>query len=203
MASSDPKEISEEAGDAQRPTTAMSTHSTFSSSPSPSSIPSGLGPVAQAIQERDRTISQLQQALDASRRRCARLEGLEGSGSPAAASTTRQQQQAVADLMAQSSLHLNKYKQIRDDYNGLLFKRSGAVSSSKLANQAAKELVEDMQARLNKEIEEREAEAALYSCESLQIVKRTVCLKEYTVPLLEGIHGAITDILLLLPSTAV
>lgn len=126
----------------------------------------------------------------------------QGSPSPSAASSTRQQQQAIADLMAQSSLHLGKYKQIRDDYNGLLFKRSGAVSSSKLANQAsidllnpslmpklylviveetlpscltsdlplgssqaAKDLVEDMQSRLTKEIEEREAEAALYSCE--------------------------------------
>lgn len=150
--------------EALRPTTAMSTHSTISSSPLV--IPSGIGPVGQAIQERDRTISQLQQALDASRRRCALLESQTPASSSSSPGSSKQQQQAIADLMAQSSLHLGKYKQIRDDYNSLLFKRSGAISSSKIASQATKDLVEDMQARLAKEIEEREAEAALYSCES-------------------------------------
>ena len=104
-----------------RPTTAMSGQSTVSTSPSPLFVvPSGLGPVAQAIQERDQTISQLQLALDASRRRCALLESQSpSSSSPSAISgqgsrqqQQAQQQQALADLMAQSSLHLGESTQL-------------------------------------------------------------------------------------------
>ena len=42
-------------------------------------------------------------------------------------------------------------------------RRTSAVSSSKAASVQARSLVGDMQSRLSKEIQEREAEAALYS----------------------------------------
>ena len=42
-------------------------------------------------------------------------------------------------------------------------RRTSAVSSSKAASQQARGLVDEMQQRLSKEIQEREAEAALYS----------------------------------------
>ncbi len=121
-------------------------------------------------QERDFTIAQLQQALDSSRRRASLLESqlasgggmlLPGSGS--GGSSRQQQQQGVKDVLAQSALHLSKYNQIRDDYNRLLYKRTSAVSSSKAASQQARMLVEEATQRLTKEIQEREAEAALYS----------------------------------------
>ncbi|KAG1660748.1 hypothetical protein FOA52_010622 [Chlamydomonas sp. UWO 241] len=125
-------------------------------------------PVALAIQERDRTITQLQAALDASRRRCALMEGspsdggggsISGQGSKAAAA----QQASIREVLAASQLHLSKYKNIRDDYNRLLKKRTVAVSTSKAASAEARALVDEMDARLSKEIQEREAEAALYS----------------------------------------
>lgn len=44
-----------------------------------------------------------------------------------------------------------------------VYRRTSAVSTSKAASQHAKALVDEMQARLASEIQEREAEAALYS----------------------------------------
>jgi len=149
----------------------------------------GAGALATAVQERDLTITQLQQALDAARRRCSLLESqmaalgrvAGGSGGPAAsgargspkrggpqglgASLTAgsPQQQGIRDVLAQSAMHFTKYKQIREDYNRLLNKRAGTISSSKAASQQAKVVVEELQSRLHKEIQEREAEAALYS----------------------------------------
>ncbi len=87
--------------------------------------------VAQALHERDATVLQLQQALDAARRRCALLEAqLAGGGSGAggvaahAASPMRGGPGAggLKDVLAQSQMHYNKYRQIRDDYNRLLNK---------------------------------------------------------------------------------
>ncbi|KAJ9528333.1 hypothetical protein QJQ45_014308 [Haematococcus lacustris] len=89
-------------------------------------------PVAQALMERDSTIQQLHQALEATRRRCSLLEQ-------------------------------RKYKQIRDDYHRLLFKRASSIQSSKAVPSAAKVVVDNIQTRLHQEVAEREAEAALYS----------------------------------------
>ena len=44
-----------------------------------------------------------------------------------------------------------------------LRRRTSAVSTSKAASQHARALVDEMQSRLAQEIQEREAEAALYS----------------------------------------
>lgn len=137
-----------------------------------------MGPVAATLQERDLTIQQLQQALDASRRRCALLESqLDSAGSAPAPGGPRRSgngtsagggrgvvsQEALKDVLAQSALHHQKYKQIREDYNRLLNKRVATVQSSSKASAAAKSLVTDLQGRLVAEVQEREAEAALYS----------------------------------------
>ncbi len=110
------------------------------------------------MQERDLTIQQLQQALDAARRRCALLEMQLGAGAapgtPACPAGPAQRgatpgggrsgsrggagggQDASADivgmrdLMAQSALHQQKYKQIREDYNRLLYKWVGLDPSA-------------------------------------------------------------------------
>lgn len=82
-------------------------------------------PLAQALQERDQTIVQLQHALDAARRRCALLESqLSGTGAgggrgrPGAGSKDA----GLKEVLAQSQLHFHKYRQIREDYNRLLYK---------------------------------------------------------------------------------
>lgn len=125
----------------------------------------GHNPVSQAIQDRDRTIQQLQSALDAARRRAQLLEAqaAQGGASNGGGAATHAQQQGIAEVLAQSALYLNKYKGIREDYNRLLKKKATTITSSKQATAEAKELVNEMQDRLNKEIQEREAEAALYS----------------------------------------
>ncbi|GAX82417.1 hypothetical protein CEUSTIGMA_g9845.t1 [Chlamydomonas eustigma] len=135
--------------------------------------------LAAALQERDQTIAQLQLALESARRRNQILESqfgaVSGSSLPpgtvpqlgglgmAGAKLQQQQQQGIRDVLAQSALHLTKYQQIRDDYNRLLYKRTSAISSSKTTTQEAKSLVGEVTQRLTKEIQEREAEAALYS----------------------------------------
>lgn len=84
----------------------------------------GASPLAQALHERDHTIMQLQQALDAARRRCAMLEAQflgQGAAGPPMAGAGRvggNKDSGVGDM--QSRLHLQKYKQIREDYNRLL-----------------------------------------------------------------------------------
>ncbi|GFH15714.1 uncharacterized protein HaLaN_11994, partial [Haematococcus lacustris] len=67
------------------------------------------------------------------------------------------------EVLAQSHLHCQKYKQIRDDYHRLLFKRASSIQSSKAVPSAAKAVVDNIQTRLHQEVAEREAEAALYS----------------------------------------
>mmetsp|Transcript_35992 Transcript_35992/g.106386 ORF Transcript_35992/g.106386 Transcript_35992/m.106386 type:complete len:472 (-) Transcript_35992:4143-5558(-) len=133
-------------------------------------------PVARLIQERDMTITQLQAALDASRRRCALLEaqgggvggpsggdGSRGGGSGGVGGALAAQQASIREVLAASQLHLSKYQNIREDYNRLLKRRTAAVSTSKAASAEARALVNEMHSRLAKEMEEREAEAALYS----------------------------------------
>ncbi|KAG2445968.1 hypothetical protein HXX76_000571 [Chlamydomonas incerta] len=135
------------------------------------------GPMAQALQERDLTIRQMQQALEAARRRCSLLE-LQLAGGPAgggagpgaglgAAGGKGVSADSLRDLLAQSALHQQKYKQIREDYNRLLNKRASTVAggsrSTTATAVAARTLVDDLQKRLAAEVQEREAEAALYS----------------------------------------
>lgn len=93
-------------------------------------------PVAAALGERDATIAQLQRALDAARRRAGLLEsqlqaagitvGLGGGGgsdgAAAGRAAVKAQQEGIREVLAQSALHLSKYKQIREDYNRLLYK---------------------------------------------------------------------------------
>lgn len=95
-------------------------------------------PVAAALGERDATIAQLQRALDAARRRAGLLEsqlqaagiavglggggGGGGDGAVAGRAAVKAQQEGIREVLAQSALHLSKYKQIREDYNRLLYK---------------------------------------------------------------------------------
>ncbi|GLC54860.1 hypothetical protein PLESTB_000913700 [Pleodorina starrii] len=162
--------------------------------------PSGVAdstPSSQALQERDLTIRQLQQALEASRRRCALLEmqltanGSPSGGGPGASPSGTSGRgglggggggglghlgggapgvspDSLRDMLAQSALHHQKYRQIREDYNRLLNKRAstlqgGSRSSGSAAAVAARALVDDLTKRLAEEVQEREAEAALYS----------------------------------------
>ncbi|KAG2501488.1 hypothetical protein HYH03_001265 [Edaphochlamys debaryana] len=111
---------------------------------------------SQALQERDLTIRQLQQALDAARRRCSLLEmqlaqgpgaagaggagagggggggggkaGLVGvRGKGSAGPKAGVSAESVRELLAQSALHHLKYKQIREDYIKSLYKRAASV----------------------------------------------------------------------------
>eukprot|EP00201_Polytomella_parva_P014352 CAMPEP_0175065270 /NCGR_PEP_ID=MMETSP0052_2-20121109/15824_1 /TAXON_ID=51329 ORGANISM="Polytomella parva, Strain SAG 63-3" /NCGR_SAMPLE_ID=MMETSP0052_2 /ASSEMBLY_ACC=CAM_ASM_000194 /LENGTH=343 /DNA_ID=CAMNT_0016331771 /DNA_START=49 /DNA_END=1077 /DNA_ORIENTATION=- len=128
--------------------------------------------------EREMTVRQLQQALAASRRRCTLLEfqiqnssssdasssspfpGLSAAPLPGSANT------AMKDVVAQATLHLAKYNQIREEYNKYLKQRSGVILNSNRkakASSEAQEVVRRLQSRLSAEREEREAEAALYS----------------------------------------
>lgn len=75
----------------------------------------------------------MQQALEAARRRCSLLE-LQLAGGPAGggagagrggagpAGGNGVSADSLRDLLAQSALHQQKYKQIREDYNRLLNK---------------------------------------------------------------------------------
>ncbi|GIL70113.1 hypothetical protein Vretimale_3381 [Volvox reticuliferus] len=150
-------------------------------------------PASQALQERDLTIRQLQQALEASRRRCALLEMQLANGAGGGAGTsvasgsaagkgggggmgaTGVSPDSLRDMLAQSALHHQKYKQIREDYNRLLNKRASALQagsrSGSAAAVAARAIVEDLQKRLAEEVQEREAEAALYSAKLYQSEK--------------------------------
>ncbi|GLI58988.1 hypothetical protein VaNZ11_000809 [Volvox africanus] len=152
-------------------------------------------PASQALQERDLTIRQLQQALEASRRRCALLEmqlgngavggaGASGAGGSAAGrggglgggmGAPGVSPDSLRDMLAQSALHHQKYKQIREDYNRLLNKRANTLQagsrSDSAAAVAARAIVEDLQKRLAEEVQEREAEAALYSAKLYQSEK--------------------------------
>ncbi|GIL97836.1 hypothetical protein Vretimale_3381 [Volvox reticuliferus] len=82
---------------------------------------------------------------------------------------------SLRDMLAQSALHHQKYKQIREDYNRLLNKRASALQagsrSGSAAAVAARAIVEDLQKRLAEEVQEREAEAALYSAKLYQSEK--------------------------------
>ncbi|GIL47648.1 hypothetical protein Vafri_4415 [Volvox africanus] len=82
---------------------------------------------------------------------------------------------SLRDMLAQSALHHQKYKQIREDYNRLLNKRASTLQagsrSGSAAAVAARAIVEDLQKRLAEEVQEREAEAALYSAKLYQSEK--------------------------------
>ncbi|KXZ56008.1 hypothetical protein GPECTOR_2g1560 [Gonium pectorale] len=173
------------------PATAGGSRAETASRPGTSAPSSGLesgrdaSPAAQALQERDLTIRQLQQALEAARRRCALLElqltgggggGTAGAGSSApgrgggtpmsggSAGGGAVSVERLRDVVVQSAHHHQKYKQIREDYNRLLTKRAVALQgSSRAASAGAAELLEEMRKRLAAEMQEREAEAALYS----------------------------------------
>ncbi|GFR44887.1 hypothetical protein Agub_g6231, partial [Astrephomene gubernaculifera] len=184
---------------ASRPGTSLRPPATAPASSGMAAADAGL--TWQALQERDLTIRQLQQALEASRRRCALLEmqlasgntagggggaavnsgGGTGGGGRGSSSSMGPgaagggggggrggvSADSLRDLVAQSALHHQKYKQIREDYNRLLYKRASALqvgSRSTSANAlAARALVGELQRRLEAEVQEREAEAALYS----------------------------------------
>ncbi|PNH07868.1 hypothetical protein TSOC_005643 [Tetrabaena socialis] len=187
------------------PHTAAAAHSSSPSRPgtslrpgTSSSYAGGEGsPAAHAMQERDLTIRQLQLALEAARRRCALLEmqltegegGGQGGGGGGGGGGKGISPDSLRDLLAQSSLHHQQYRQIREDYNRLLHKwvrvtragvdgdvgrRVGTLQAGPGLGPASRSgptavaaqahaLVGDLQKRLEAEVAEREAEAALYS----------------------------------------
>lgn len=114
-------------------------------------------PVVATLHERDQTISELQSALDASRRRCAMLE------TQLAMAYQHVDDNDIRDAMAQSVLHQQKYKQIREEYHKLLANRAAAVTKNSGPNTQAKQVLKETTLRLHREVEDREAEAALYS----------------------------------------
>ncbi|MEW5299467.1 MAG: hypothetical protein WDW36_002482 [Sanguina aurantia] len=117
-------------------------------------------------EERELTILQLQHALDASRRQCSLLQSLNAGSSCSRAqdgSGNGPSHDSVREALEQSALHFGKYKQIRDDYHWLLSKRASTLQTTKAAATQAKHVLGEMQQRLAKEMDEREAEAALYS----------------------------------------
>ena len=73
------------------------------------------------LQEKQQMIGELKSALDAARRRCALLE-MQLSNQHHAAATKQSRTDRVKDAAELSSLHFQKYRQIRQDYHRLLNK---------------------------------------------------------------------------------
>eukprot|EP00873_Tetraselmis_striata_P036346 jgi/Tetstr1/456610/TSEL_043313.t1 len=123
----------------------------------------GLG--ATMMQERDLTIDQLKAALDASRCRAAALEQALLGVSPArlGANGGGKKSHQLHDVLAQSAVHFKQYKQIRGNYNKLLARRTEALGRASGASSEAKLVVNELQSRLTKEMEEREVESAMYN----------------------------------------
>lgn len=109
------------------------------------------------VRERDKTIEELRATVAELRRDQRAREGHEASSAAALSAADLQ------EVVSQSAQHFTKYKQIRADYRRLLTRRVEAVRRTGGANTEAKKVVEELHHRLNREIQEREAEAAIYS----------------------------------------
>eukprot|EP00191_Tetraselmis_sp_GSL018_P013108 CAMPEP_0177589850 /NCGR_PEP_ID=MMETSP0419_2-20121207/7052_1 /TAXON_ID=582737 /ORGANISM="Tetraselmis sp., Strain GSL018" /LENGTH=434 /DNA_ID=CAMNT_0019080289 /DNA_START=211 /DNA_END=1515 /DNA_ORIENTATION=- len=135
---------------------------------SPSRQPATSGrPLSAVLEERDRTIGELKMALAASRRRAAALERSLACGQSGRAAQKGGARQAaeLRDLLSRSALHFKQYQQIRHKYNSLLSRRTEALRAAPGASREAKAVVRALQKRLTEEVEEREAEAAMYNAQ--------------------------------------
>mmetsp|Transcript_14831 Transcript_14831/g.50966 ORF Transcript_14831/g.50966 Transcript_14831/m.50966 type:complete len:213 (-) Transcript_14831:516-1154(-) len=108
------------------------------------------------LHERERTIAELRETVDALTRRCGKLQAAlverEGGGA---------EEGMLQEAVARQNEHFKQYKQIRSDYRRLLKRRVDTVRRTGGAAKEAKAVVAELHGRLNKEIEERETEAAL------------------------------------------
>mmetsp|Transcript_19839 Transcript_19839/g.55161 ORF Transcript_19839/g.55161 Transcript_19839/m.55161 type:complete len:250 (-) Transcript_19839:321-1070(-) len=134
-------------------------------------------PIMSMIRERDQTIHHLKMALESSRRRAASLEenlaSIKTRGKFKAGAQHKDGSSVqVQDVIAQSTLHFKQYQQIRKNYHDLLSRRTKALSQSSGATSEAKVVVTELQTRLIKEMEEREAEAAIYNARLYENEKR-------------------------------
>eukprot|EP00193_Tetraselmis_chui_P009780 CAMPEP_0177753472 /NCGR_PEP_ID=MMETSP0491_2-20121128/1479_1 /TAXON_ID=63592 /ORGANISM="Tetraselmis chuii, Strain PLY429" /LENGTH=426 /DNA_ID=CAMNT_0019268761 /DNA_START=36 /DNA_END=1316 /DNA_ORIENTATION=+ len=124
-------------------------------------------PTVAMLQERERTVHELSAALDSSRRRAAALEQSllqqKGGGESGATHKAHPNNSAVTDVLAQSAVHFQQYRDIRSNYNKLLTRRTQALSRASGVSSEAKSVVSELQARLSKEMEEREVESAMYN----------------------------------------
>ena len=109
------------------------------------------------VRERDKTIEELRGVVADLKRNARAREGNTASSAAALSAADLQ------EVVSQSAQHFTKYKQIRADYRRLLNRRVDAVRRTGGANSEAKKVVEELHHRLNREIQEREAEAAIYS----------------------------------------
>lgn len=121
-------------------------------------------PFMQALRERDAAIEQLEQQLAAAQGQVGALQKALGMGGRAA--------EGLQEAVSQGEATMAQYKALRDDYRRLLNMRVETVRRA-AGGKEAKVVVSELQSRLSKEIEEREAEAAifnakLYETEQLQ-----------------------------------
>ncbi|CAG9467754.1 unnamed protein product [Pedinophyceae sp. YPF-701] len=135
-----------------------------------------------ALTEKDRIISQLKYALDASRRRAAMLElavaeqhahtttyGPSGGGGGTNASGKQAAPTKQREMLRQMQFQVKQYTNMKSQYYRLLRKRADAVEQSDKVVGAVKALVRDLLHRLEAEIEEREAESALYNAKLYEL----------------------------------
>jgi len=112
---------------------------------------------ATMVRERDKTIDDLRAAVATLKRDQRASEGNKASSAAALSAADLQ------EVVSQSAQHFTKYKQIRADYRRLLTRRVETVRRAPGASTEARKVVEELHHRLNREIQEREAEAAIYS----------------------------------------
>eukprot|EP00899_Mesostigma_viride_P000997 jgi/Mesvir1/10899/Mv08608-RA.2 len=117
-------------------------------------------PIMTALQERDRTIADLQKLVAALR---VELEKLRRGATAKGADPSGGMMDVLQRMQAETTASITGYKKIRNDYNRLLTRRVEAMSMSRGPSKEAKDLLVSMKERLTREMAEREQESALFN----------------------------------------
>jgi len=123
----------------------------------------GNSTVLTVLKQRDKTIEDLNRKLQEAEDMIRILQSSAGGVS------SRKSSELQSDLK-KYQFHFKNYKQLRNDYKRLLDQRSGIVSRK--INKDAKRMVGELKSRLDKEMEERELEAALLTTQLYEQDKR-------------------------------
>jgi len=121
-------------------------------------------PLLAVLREKDERIQKLEAELRGQGDRARRLQGA------LTARVEEAEASGSAALAQRSHFHARKYKTLRDDYRRLLEQRAGMVG--RRARGGAKQMVGELQQRLDREMEEREVESALLSSQLYERDKR-------------------------------
>ena len=123
----------------------------------------GNSTVLTVLKQREKTIEDLNRKLQEAEDMIRVLQSSAGGVS------SRKSSELQSDLK-KYQFHFKNYKQLRNDYKRLLDQRSGIVSRK--INKDAKRMVGELKSRLDKEMEERELEAALLTTQLYEQDKR-------------------------------